>query len=349
MLSLQVIIKNCANGSTQELHLLLKSVAAPEIRRPLVDKLGTFEKEMFMYSTIFPMYEELEIQSNLMIKDCLRIIPLYYGEFMKILSYNPLRCDGVMMFDNMQSAGYYSVSKAVGCNLHHAVLATITMAKFHALGMGTKERQPQYFERMKAAAKVFDVESPEMWEKLFEEMLNDITSNPKLKRYHEVCRRAFNQNMVENWKIVPSEPWSTIIHGNYWVKNMLFRSSRIITPARMILLDYQTYLFASPMRELAFFVNAGLDLDTMDYVDELIDLYYEILIKHLKLLHCDTEPYTRESFDRAMANDAYEEFPHCVDTIKIKTDDYLNKINYQKRLRKMIRTYSKKHWFKRVE
>ncbi|XP_063994404.1 uncharacterized protein LOC135171757 [Diachasmimorpha longicaudata] len=363
MSSVHVIINNHEEGKIEELHLVAKSPPPIEMQREIIDSSVIFRKEIFMYSKLIPFYRRLETASGVRQEDVLEVSPMYYGSKLLHHPERPGEYDAVILLENLKPKGYYCVDRRFGCNLPHAKLAVKTMAQFHALGMAVKEKDPDFFSVMKVEAKMIDIANPEMWETLFQQRIKDITDDPELKEYHEACRQALNQSMFDSWKIVPSEPWSTIIHADFWTNNMMFRNNSEGKPVDMKLVDFQTYLFSSPTRELTFFVTGGLDLEAIDHVDELIDLYYNTLIGQLRLLNCNVEPYSRRSFEERVREDAYVEFVHNVGMVKVVTQDIHEKgaeapdlINllqsydtneiHQRRLRKLVQTYGKKGWLK---
>ncbi|XP_015112358.1 uncharacterized protein LOC107038009 [Diachasma alloeum] len=364
MSSVHVIIKNHKQGKSEELQLVAKSPPPVEMQREITDCSIIFRKEIFMYSKLIPFYQNLEIASGVRKEDVFKVSPMCYGSKLSVHSGDSDDYDAVILLENLKPSGYYCVDRRFGCDLAHARLAVRTMARFHALGMAAKEKDPDFFEVVKAEAKAIDIVNPEMWEALFQQRIKDITDDPELEEYHEACRQALSQKMFESWKAVPSEPWSTIVHADFWTNNMMFRDNSEGEPEDMKLVDFQTYLFASPMRELTFFVTGGLELDAIDHIDELIDLYYDTLIGRLKLLSCNVEPYSRRSFEEKVREDAYVEIVHNVAMIKIVTQDIHEKgaeapdlINllqshdnneiYERRLRKLVRTYGEKGWLKK--
>ncbi|XP_063994412.1 uncharacterized protein LOC135171764 isoform X2 [Diachasmimorpha longicaudata] len=304
MASINSIIKKLKHGKCEELQLVAKSAPPIEMQQELKDGSVIFRKEIFMYSTMIPSYRKLEIDNGVGEEDALELSPRYYGSMVSSDSEKSGAYDAIILLENLKPKGYYCVDRRFGCDLAHAKLVVKTIARFHALGMATKEKNPDFFEILKRQAQPPDIANVEVWQVLCQQRIDDITDNPELKEYHEASRQALSQSIIDNWKIPIPEPWSTITHADLWTNNIMFRNNNEGAPEDIKLVDFQLSMFASPMRDLTFFLTAGLDLDTTDHIDELIDLYYDTLIGRLNLLGCNIEPYTRRSFDEKLREDA---------------------------------------------
>lgn len=234
------------------------------------------------------------------------------------------------------------------------------MARFHALGMTTKYKRPEYFEVLKKRSKCVEFKM-EGLEQMCEDMAQKITEDPELAVYIDRCKAIIYQPMEEVWYATPDEPWSTIVHADFWVNNIMFHRDENGRVDDVKFVDFQNYLFLNPLRELVFYIFVSTEARD-DYVEELIDLYHETFLTVLNRMGCDTEPFTREKFDTKLSEDAKLEFMHICFMLKIVTldaqetkfDDY-NKMksiikDYQgndmhvRRLRKVVLYFIQRNW-----
>ncbi|XP_063995652.1 uncharacterized protein LOC135173007 [Diachasmimorpha longicaudata] len=356
IVSLQVSVKN-KERENEDLCLVGKLPPPTREQRETFDSPSTFRKEIFMYSKILPFYGQLEIDSG--VKDH-EIAPKYYGSKLGEHS-DDFSEDAVILIENLKRKGYYCADRRYGCDLVQAKLTVKMLARFHALGMATKEKDPVFFETLKVQAKCVELANPEEWVPIISERIQDVAKDPEINKYFEACVRTLQKGNYEAWLATPDEPWSTIIHADFWANNIMYRDDNDGEVEDVKLIDFQNYLHLSPLRELTFFITCGLRHDTLDHIDELIDLYYETVIDRLKALNCDVGPYSRETFDERIREDAEIEFSHGLSMIKIITLDVeagdpdchnvkklmqYGKSNeaYRRKLRDLVVTYSRRGW-----
>lgn len=234
------------------------------------------------------------------------------------------------------------------------------MARFHALGMVTKYKQPEYFEVLKQRSKCIKLETGD-FDNMRDDMLKKIADDPEIGVHIDRCSAVLNDSMrVAMWNILPDEPWSTIAHADFWVNNIMFHRDENDRVDDVKFVDFQNYLFFNPLRELVFFLFSSTE-NSNEYIDELIDLYYETFIAVLVRMDCDTESFTREKFDAHLPSSAKFEFMHVIFMLKILTlnvqeSEFKNKdmrnfmLSYQgnqifvQRQRKLISYFVQRDW-----
>lgn len=194
------------------------------------------------------------------------------------------------------------------------------MARFHALGMATKYKRPEYFEVLKQRSKCLEMRwKNEEFEQFQDDMLKSITRDSQLVVYTDRCERAIRDSFSRDmWDLPPDEPWSTIIHADFWVNNIMFHRNENGQVDDIKFVDFQNYLFFNPLREMVFFLMTSTDVSEDD-LEELTDLYHETFLAVLSRMDCDTEPFTREKFDAKLLTDTKLESMHIFFMLKILT------------------------------
>lgn len=185
--------------------------------------------------------------------------------------------------------------------------------------MATKYQRPEYFEILKIRSKCLDLKG-ESFDDVIKSFLETFQEDPEMSKHYDRIELAMTQESAKSWSIPPEEPWSTIVHADFWVNNIMFKKndSGTITDIKMI--DFQNFLFMSPLRELAFFLTTGLNFDVSEnHFDEIMDLYYDTFINILKQMKCDVSNFTRVKFDDRLKIDAFKEFPHGPYMLKMMT------------------------------
>lgn len=113
-----------------------------------------------------------------------------------------------------------------GLDLSHSKLAINELARFHALGIALKHFNPEIFEEAK---KTFSEFPFYMIDSEYQEIINStiklICRDTRIAQYENRIRALVLT--PEDWKNFQEgeiiEPWLTIIHGDFWVNNIMFR------------------------------------------------------------------------------------------------------------------------------
>ncbi|KAK9300138.1 hypothetical protein QLX08_007063 [Tetragonisca angustula] len=361
--SVEVELKNKNTEKKENLHLIAKMCPPTEYQRQIFNSSRTFMKEIFMYDTILPAYNKLELECGLKKNEIFEILPKFYGSRLSLKPDGDFDDDAVIFMENLKVEGYYNGDRALGYDLEHAEEAVKALARFHALGMAMKQKRPGIFEVFKMYAK--PLQNPEMnTDNLFVTVFDQIKKDPELNPYYERCERVLSELKPEDiWSDSFREPWTTIIHSDFWVNNMMFRRSEKGKINGIKFVDFQIYLYGSPMRDLIFFLYSSVKNDTTEeQVEDLMDLYYETLVNTLNKMKCNTDKFTKEGFKAKMDEDGEREFIHVAFMIKMLTldtkeiDDFdVNKMHsvvvehtgnqlFQERLRRLVLCFVKRNW-----
>ncbi|XP_043280359.1 uncharacterized protein [Venturia canescens] len=305
----------------REVNLIAKIPPLTQRQRDFFDSPYTFDKERFMYEEILPTYRKFEEDCG--ISDLFDIGPDFYGSRLSLVG-DVFDDDAVILMENLKTRGYYTGDRYCGLDIDHARLAVQAMARFHALGIAIKTKRQAFFEVLKVRSKCLEMKNPDEWKDGMTEMYKNIKADTVLAEHYDKCMKAFEAGSKnECWFAPPIEPWSTIIHADFWVNNIMFhRDEETGKPDDVKFVDFQNYLFLSPTRELAFFLGSGVkDTVAKREIDLLIDHYHNTLVERLSLMGCDPAPYRRQAFDQQLSKDAYVEFTHSVFMLKIMTKE----------------------------
>lgn len=207
-------------------------------------------------------------------------------------------------------------------DFEHAQVALKALARFHALGFAMKHHKPEHFELLKKRCEAIKSQKRGLIE-TFKSFIRTATEDPEISAFSDFTQAVMTQASADNWATTSDESWSTIVHFDFWVNNIMFHKDAENDRVDNIkFVDFQNYLYQSPLRELVFFITTSVTDDVMKLrFDELLDVYYEAFIDVLGQMKCDTERFTRDKFDERLKFDAYEEFPHCMFMLKIITAD----------------------------
>lgn len=317
------IKKNNVNTNRIEtLNLVAKMLPPTDFQRKIFDSGFTFRKECFLYTDILPRYKKLEIEFGVKEEDIFDIGAKFYGA--KIASSPDIDFDddAVILLENLKVRGYYTGDRKSGLDLEHSRMAIKAMAKFHALGMAVKYKYPEEFAKLKERCKCLKL-NPEAFEGMKDSFLDLIRRDSVMGKYIDKITPLLDDN-TDNWTGTPEEPWSTIIHADFWVNNMMFHKNshepESVDDVKFV--DFQNYLFQNPLNELIFFIGASIQTDLiLDNLDDILNLYYDSFIEVMMRMDCDTSQFTRANFHERINKGAHTEFSHCAIILKILTID----------------------------
>ena len=360
--SVHVELKNEKTGKKEELELIAKMVPPTEFQRRLFNSSRTFMKEIFMYDTIIPAYNKLELECGFRESELFDIAAKFYGSRLSSQPGTDFDDNAVILMDNLKVKGYYTGDRSKGYDLEHAEMTVKALARFHALGIATKIKKPGIFEVFKMYAKTLPGES--VGGSMFKLILSKIEEDPEMNPYFDKCYKIFTEVTIDNiWNDTLREPWTTIIHSDFWVNNVMFRRNEKGAVDDVKFIDFQIYLYGSPIRDLLFFLFSSVELEVTDEeIENLMDEYYVAFIKTLEKMGCKTDVFTKEGFKEKMHEDAEREFVHLCFMVKILTlsvsdiDDFnydkmQNVLNEYKgndlfieRLRRVVLSFVKRNW-----
>ncbi|KAJ8675799.1 hypothetical protein QAD02_011585 [Eretmocerus hayati] len=315
--------KKCLKKSLQqekdeEMCLVAKLFPDTEEMRSIFDFGRLFEKEIFFYERFLPVLQQL--QRDLGIDDVLDIAPKFYGARRSLEQNKNQVDDGViLLMENLKTDGYYTLDKIQGLDLEHSRLTIKTLARLQALCIACKRHRPDFFIRevLQQAKPVPYQDRPgqtDVITTMFSMMVKDPRIVEKLPRLAPLLDPS-KKDLFFNY--VAEEPWLSIVHFDFWTNNILFRKDIRGKVDSVKFIDFQNYVYNSPMRDLPYFLCTSTNEDVVEgHLDELLDLYYNTFVEELKRMKCDVELFTRQSFDTQLKIDAALEFFHAIIAVK---------------------------------
>lgn len=196
--------------------------------------------------------------------------------------------------------GFTQADPEQGFDLETTKLILQTLAQFHAIPMVMKQKKPMEFRRYVKEKCVEVIKSDiisnglrkhvndAFWEKLYENngCLNYITSLKAGLRNHQPL-----------FVVNPKEPFATIIHNNFWVKNIFVQFYRD-KPLIVSIIDFQEHIYGSPASDLLNFLLTSTEYTVLDlHFYELLKYYHDNLLNNLKQYDdIDLEPFGWDKF-----------------------------------------------------
>ncbi|XP_001858923.2 uncharacterized protein LOC6043410 [Culex quinquefasciatus] len=260
-------------GVVQTRSYIVKEKSSKVFGGDFVEKLAVFSKEIEMYETFLPAFEEFWGEAGIQ----------FGPRVLKTVS-TPYT---VIVMEDLKSKGFSMKQRTEGLSLELCEQVLSKVAKFHAASVVYYEQNGPYPEDFKEG--IFS-------EKLKEDM--EAYCAPLLESYIQAMedlgfplevREALNfyRGKLYSYlcKLLEPDPakFNVLNHGDLWVNNLQFSETEVL------LLDYQIAVYGSPSLDLLYsIINlSALDVRT-DKFDHLIEHYHSELAKSLNVLNAKT-------------------------------------------------------------
>lgn len=255
-----------------------------------------------------------------------------------------------------------TIANFPGLDVDSAKVALTALARYHALGVALKQKRPEFFEKVVNQAQVLGTNFS-LVDVLLLSTLENLMEITDTKKHWPIIESCFDDALKgEAYKATPEEPWAGITHGDFDLSNLMFRKNERGEIDDVKFIDFQFYLYGSPLKDLPYFFFGSLDDCTLtNCFDLLLSVYYDSFISTIKRMNCKAEPFSKELFHKELKKQALIEFPvlamklkflfmemdeektpgvDAENVLEIKCSDL-----YLKKLVKLISVYEKRGWF----
>lgn len=131
----------------------------------------------------------------------------------------------VTFFKFVLKNNFFFFLRPLGLDLEHAKLALTELARFHALGMALKHHEAALFEEAKTCMREIPFDVTDMnQEAVICHLIKTICQDPRIAKYESRIWSIMPKNHADVLEVQAVEPWVTIVHGDFWVNNIMFRT-----------------------------------------------------------------------------------------------------------------------------
>merc|ERR1712038_2223956 len=264
-----------ADGKHLEYYFIAKLLPRDDPCRLYCFEANVFEKEISIYFELLPaLRQTCQDQPGLARLFTHSIPNCVYGS-------NNIDGAGVLVFECALQMGFIHPVDPEGLSLQQVLSVINLMAKFHAIGSA----------KVNKCHKQMKLRHPYL--------LSNVYSSPTMI---EGAQNMFS-TYLQFLRSVPGQhhqvetPFNTIVHGELWEKNMLFRQAGDGEDnLECVVLDWKNAKLASATKDLAFLLLSSTrnSLRT-NHLDEILRQYYSTFCDTLKQL--DPELCEKVTFD----------------------------------------------------
>ncbi|XP_063231564.1 uncharacterized protein LOC134536003 isoform X2 [Bacillus rossius redtenbacheri] len=240
--------------------LIYKCLPADPARREAFKSDALFRNEVVFYTRALPALLAFQGQ-----RDVFRAVPRCY-----------LAQSDVIVLEDLVARGFTMADRKAGLDHVHCKAVLTELARFHALSLAMKGREPELFHGSVSGAvtEVLFVPENEQWYSEYyrtaaENAISMVeqtlppggTRSECLSRLRRlVSDGQFFSRMVA--MVQPREPYAVLSHGDCWTNNILFKYSDAGDILEVCLVDFQISRYASPALDLAYLLYCCTSLAT---------------------------------------------------------------------------------------
>ncbi|KAG5870714.1 hypothetical protein JTB14_020726 [Gonioctena quinquepunctata] len=311
MLRVDLILKDGKSDKREDLSVVAKLIPETEFFRYIFNIQVAFNAERNFYATVVPTLQEFQkTQGITEVIDC---FPKFYGARTNLKNDDgDIDDDAVIVMENLKVLGFITADRSSGFDYSTTKLLLRDIAKFHAVPLGLKLKDPQTFEKkIKVNLACFLPQNPKEKEDKAVEILVD-----KLKRFERIkhiipkFEKVFRD--TDMFPEIFREPFSTLVHRDLWVNNIMirFENGKVVD---VKLVDFQGYSYESPAIDLFFFLVTSVEKETLkNHFDDLLKCYHGAFIETLNLLKCDASPFSYDLFMEEIAYGVLKAIGHSI-------------------------------------
>ncbi|XP_046684248.1 uncharacterized protein LOC124370012 isoform X2 [Homalodisca vitripennis] len=257
------------------LYLILKSELQGGAVKDIVDSFGC--SESVFYKSFMP---EARLLANV------PFVPKSY--------FSPIFA--TIVLEDLKQQGFKMADKSQGLDFDHCRLYVTAVAALHAVSYEVLKEHPEFIESI-GKEKLFShgLQVTYGLQKMLRNgmrcLFEYIEAVDKFKKYSNIIKDSSGSLYDTVAEVVKprEEDFNTMIHGDSWTNNMLFRYGNNGSVEEIKLLDFQLVRYASPLVDIVYFIwtSANDDVRT-NKLDELYKIYTDELNKSLSKINSTT-------------------------------------------------------------
>lgn len=244
-----------------------------------------FTLENEAYLDLLPKLEELYKEKGLDIK----LAPRAYT-FKESLKEEPKLANSVLMYDLGQD-GYKNVNRRECFNLEQTKVVLKKMAQYHAAAAHYKNHHV-ISDRLMYGAFGNNIEAglamlDNMMGPTQKMFLSNLKNYKDCQKYHDKLEKYFSDFREVFTTLARYDPneFNTIVHGDCWVNNFLFKIAPNGDLTDMNFVDFQNPRYGHPFTDFLYFIMTSVQIDNkLKDFDFFIKYYHDQLIEHLEIL-----------------------------------------------------------------
>lgn len=351
------------DNKKRTLNAVVKLPPKSEYLLELFDSPITFKKELNFYSNVTPHLVKLQTECGISRENLSIITPQFLGGRLGLRDPRCFDSQAAIILENLKDHNYTTQDRILGLDKVHMDFAINHLAKMHAMIIGLKLKKSGVFEKEVLPALEFNINenTKDSVKEMIKKAQDDYKNIKEAEPYLERIDKTIDYSLCTT--VMPEEPWTTLVHNDFWVNNMLFKYDESGKPINMKIVDFQLTIYDYGVNDLIFFLISSSRKEVLDnHLDDMIDLYYASFIECLKSLRVDTNMFPKSQFMKQLSQCAPLKFKQCIMMVQViqaargsvtetteKADKDvfkggINDENYKQKLLHVLSIFDRKGW-----
>lgn len=351
------------NGKKKTLNMVVKLPPRSQYLLDLFDSPITFKKELDFYSTVAAEFLKLQNESGIPEEALSVITPRFLGGRLGLRDPQCFDEQAAIILENLKDDDYTTQDRILGLDKVHMDFAISHLAKMHAITIGLKLKKPDFFKRVVLPVLEYAVneDAKDCVKDMVQKAYNDYKNMKEAEFYLDKIEKTLEY--AKHVTITSKEPWTTLVHNDFWVNNMLFKYDKTDKPINMKIVDFQLTIYDYGVHDLIFFLISSSRKEVLDeHLDDMIDLYYNSFIKCLESLSVNTNIFPKSQFMEQLNQCAPIKFKQCIMMVQViqaargsvteSTDTAdkdvfkggINDENYKQKMLHVLSVFDRKGW-----
>lgn len=273
-------------------YFIAKLLPKDDPCRVYVFEANVFEKEISIYFELLPCLRQSCLNTKLEKLLSSHIPQCIYGS-------NNMDGAGVLVFECALEQGFLHPVDPEGLSLEQVMCVISFMAKFHAIGSSLlakshksmKLRHPYLLSNVYSSPLM--IEGAKKMFETYDDFLNSVPGQQDLaEKFEKNCMGDDGaKEMFSCLRRQVDTPFNTIIHGELWEKNMLFRDSEdehFQAALECVVLDWKNAKIASATKDIAFLLlSSTTNQLRKEYLNDILRRYFSTFCETLAILNAD--------------------------------------------------------------
>lgn len=351
------------NNKKRTLNIVVKLPPRSQYLLDLFDSPITFKKELEFYSIVAPEFLKIQNESGIPEEAISVIVPQFLGGRLGLRDPQCFDEQAAIILENLKNENYTTQDRILGLDKVHMDFAIGHLAKLHAITIGLKLRKPDSFKNavLPVLEYVVNEDAQNGVTEMVQKAHNDYKSMKEAESYLDKIKKTLEY--ASHVTVTPKEPWTTLVHNDFWVNNMMFKYDESNKLTNMKIVDFQLTIYDYGVHDLIFFLISSSQKDVLDkHLDDMIDLYYDSFIKCLESLNVNTNMFPKNEFLEQLNQCAPIKFTQCIMMVQViqaargsvtETTDTadkdvfkggINDENYKQKLLHVLSVFDRKEW-----
>jgi len=273
-------------------YFIAKLLPADDPCRVYVFEANVFEKEISIYFELLPCLRQSCINTKLEKLLSSHIPQCIYGS-------NNMDGAGVLVFECALKQGFLHPVDPEGLSLEQVTCVINFMAKFHAIGSSLviksaksmKLRHPYLLSNVYSSPMM--IEGAKKMFQIYSDFLRSVPgANELVVKFEKHCMGEDGaKEMFSCLRRQVDSPFNTIVHGELWEKNMLFKDGEdehFQPRSECVVLDWKNAKIASATKDIAFLLlSSTTNQLRKQYLEDILRSYYSTFCETLGILNAD--------------------------------------------------------------